>query len=228
MNLTRVASTAIYTAPAPETLAFLLYDASAPPATIPLESTWAASGTPAAVGYYLFLTSPPTPATLEKQLRAALPATAPTASGCVWAVNDGDPITVAAVLSLTLDAKQEPIVAADTQLPSGDPPFGFAAGTIVKASIGEGVLVLTHPSVAGAYGARSGVSISLTGSITRCASFTGLVSLEAPNGDSALKYIASVEVDPLASGGSTVIGDFGGTLVLTKDAGGYRISDVDY
>lgn len=215
MILNRIASTAIYAAPQGETLAFLLYNNAAPPPTLTLGSTWTAD----AIGYYLFLTTPPAAvdaAVLERQIRAALQPSAPVATGVLWAINDDVSFTMAAILPIAFDKKQRRIVTVDTQIPSGVPPLGVAAGTVVTAAKDNSTLLL------------SGVSIALTGPSTRCASFTGLFSIVPPDDSSALKNIVTVQVDPLAEGGSTCIGGFDPTLVLNSGPAGYFISDVDY
>jgi hypothetical protein len=232
-TLGQVGSTSIYLAPAGETLAFLLYGSGTPPKSVQLVDTWAATGTPPAPGYYLFLTNPPTPsnaAALESALRAALPPDPPTASGCAW-VTDGKSFQLNAVFVFSLDDHQHPILAADTPLPSGAPSLAFAAGTSVFALPADGEptsLVLSHPPLKEAYRAGpAGVTISLLGPLTRRATCTGLWTLFPPSGDSAVKNLVTVQIDPLAAGGgSTEIGIPGPTLVLTKSASGYTISDV--
>jgi hypothetical protein len=233
MQLTQVGATAIYTAPAPETLAFLLFGSAAPPQTLPLADTWATTGTPPAPGYYLFLAKPPasmSPTSLEKQLRDALPKATPAATGCVWADNSQNPITVVQQLPLALDTKsKQPIVPQDVQLnlPEGLIPVGFSGGTAVFASIDNGApnaLLFSRPTMPGTDTPRpGGVTLSLLGPNTRLLTFTGLMSIQPAGPDQAVKNLIAATVDLLDPFGpnNKILQQ---TIILSKDTTGYRIA----
>jgi hypothetical protein len=231
MQLTQVGATAIYTAPAPETLAFLLFGQTPPPQTVLLADTWAATGSPKAPGYYLFLARPPasmSPTSLEKQLRDALPKTPPTATGCVWADNSQSPITMIQQLPLTLSG-QQPVVPQDVQLnlPLGLTPVGFSGGTAVFASMNNGApnaLLFSHPTMAGTDTPRpAGVTLSLLGPNTRMLTFTGLMSIQPAGPNQAVKTLIAATVDLLDpfGPGNKILHQ---KIVLSKDAGGYHIA----
>jgi len=212
VTLTRSGSTLIYTAPAEESLVYLLYSSAAPPATLSLEETWTNTG------YYLFLTTPPVDAAaLERSVRAAI-AAPPQATGFLWAFNDAPSFDVAAILNVAFNAKNQRVVAADTNIPSGIPPLGIGGGKVIAPSKDYSTISV------------SGITIALTGPLARTLTFSGLFTLGAmPDGDSAVKNIVSVEVDPLGdSEGSATVGGFGPTLVLSSGPKGYAIGDIEW
>lgn len=213
-------------------LAFYLWGQPSPPSTLPLAETWATAGPPAQPGYYLFLTTPPTPANaaaLETNLAAALQA--PVASSCVWANDDGPRLRNLAVLSIAAAANASPVVASSVSfaLPPGVPTVGFAAQTPVSAITGAGgdplVLVFgTPPIPLMPAAATGGVFLPLIGQLSGCLTFSGLMSVPPQTTNkSAVKQWVKMQLDPLNVFGPRTRGTFAGrTIVLSQGKAGYR------
>ena len=242
-----VESTSLYqpAQPAPgENMLFLLWDAGAHPATIPLENTWAASGPPVSVGYFLFLNVLPAAGTfaafeqtIRKLLIAALePLTALVTSGFAWVVYDlkTQTPTIQTLLKTKLDNSQHPVVDGDTELVllRGQKRVGFSDGTPLFATAPRGSItdfVSTYPVLAGAQTPQqTGVALPMTGGLVGCVRFAGLVNLPNLREDasSARKTLVDVAIDPLHP--LDTKRNFkrftGNNFILTQDGNTYSIS----
>ncbi len=204
--LQRVQTTTLYQPAQPgpdENLYFLRWQTDAAPQSIPLEETWAESGLPPTSGYFLFLDAPPADASsFEQAVRKMLPA--PTTTAFAWAVAGSTP-SVQTLLKTKLNDSDQPCVDGDTQLSSlpGAKGVGFADGSPVLAARVGGLLVgfvVTYPPLEGAQTpAPSGVSLPMTGDFVGCVQFAGLTDAlggQAAGGESALKTLVSVSIDP--------------------------------
>jgi hypothetical protein len=232
-------TTALYQPARPgrnENMFFLRWATDAPPPTIPLEKTWAKSGTPPEVGYFLFLDAPPAGArAFEQAMRDSLPA--PTASAFAWVVT-GPPASVLTLLKtrLSQDQSNAPRVDGDTQLNlalPGQESVGFGDGSPILASSTGGLVhgfVVTYPSLPGAQPpTASGVSLPMAGDFVGCVQFAGLKDTPhdaGASGDSAVKALVTVSIDPLHPLDTTrnQLTFTGASFLLTQDANGYHIS----
>jgi hypothetical protein len=226
-------TTALYQPAQPgrnENLFFLRWATDAPPATIPLEKTWAESGTPPDVGYFLFLDAPPAGAqAFEQVMRGSLPA--PTASAFAWVVT-GPPVSVLTLLKTRLSQSGAPCVDGDTQLNlslPGQESVGFGDGSPILASYSGGLIdgfVVTYPPLAGAHPpTASGVSLPMTGDFVGCVRFAGLKGAGGGAGG-VVKALFNVSIDPLNQLDTTRNEETftGASYILTRDANGYHIS----
>lgn len=230
-------TTALYQPAQPgrsENLFFLRWATDAPPATLPLEKTWAESGTPPDVGYFLFLDAPPAGASaFEQSMRDTLPA--PTASAFAWVVT-GPPASVLTLLKTRLSPNQTgaPCVDGDTQLKlalPGQESVGFGGGSPILASYSGGLIdgfVVAYPPLAGAHPpAASGVSLPMAGDFVGCVQFAGLKGAAAgAGGVGAVKALVGVSIDPLNPLDTTrnKVTFTGASFILTQDTNGYHIS----
>jgi hypothetical protein len=245
--LKRIAATALFKPPAQAAggaFLFMRLNPADVPQQLPLDETWATTGTPAALGYYIFLKTTPADsdaASFESQLRALLPGVAPTASSFVWVkynpnVTPGANVKVQFIVPLSLDVEKRPRVAANVvvPLPPGMPAIAFGDGTLVLPSLdGDGflrALVCTYPSLPGAQNpAGSGITIPLTDASVGCLRFDGMISLPRKDGvgaHGAIKSLVNVQRDPLdpfdPSRNSTII--TGLNYFLSHDQNGYHLS----
>lgn len=215
-----------------ENLYFLRWDTKAPALPIPLEDTWAESGTPPTSGYFLFLDAPPADATsFEQALRKIL--SAPTTTAFAWAVSAPTP-TVQTLFKTRLNDSNKPCVDGDTQLAllPGSKGVGFGDGSPILAADAGGFIggfVITYPPGAGAQApAPSGVSLPLTGACVGCVQFAGLTdSFDAqPGGASALKTLVNVSIDPHRPLDTkrTYETFTGANFILTQDGNSYFIT----
>jgi hypothetical protein len=217
-----------------ENLLFLRMAGGTPPKTIPLEETWAESGTPPHVGYFLFLDAQPTDAkAFEEEIKGSLPA--PTASAFAWVVT-GSPLSVLTLLKTKLNSLNAPCVNGDTQLNlalPGQASVGFGDGSPILAASSDGIIkgvVVTYPPLAGAQPPSvSGVMLPLAGDYVGCVRFVGLTP--APGGasafgDSVVKALVIVSLDPLnpLDTSRNRVTFTGASFILTRDANGYHIS----
>lgn len=217
-----------------ENLYFLRWETDAPPPSIPLEETWAESGLPSTSGYFLFLNAPPPDASsFEQALRKVLPA--PTTTAFAWAVA-GPTASVQTLLKTKLNDSGQPCIDGDTQLAllPGSKGVGFADGSPVLAANVGGLIVgfvVTYPPLKGAQApAPSGVSLLMTGDFVGCVQFAGLTDAlggQAVGGESALKTLVSVSIDPHRPLDPKRTYEIftGENFILTQgDGGGYSIS----
>jgi hypothetical protein len=194
--------------PAPgEAMWFLLWSQTDPPSQLTLEQTWSESGPPAAPGYFLFLNElPPSGSAdkFEKKVRDLLPAT--TLAGFSWVVYTPktEDVKVGTRVGLELDSGNRPVVDADTSitLPPGMTTLGVGKGAPVTASTTGGFVdafVVGYPPQWGAQSYRGGgLNLPMTGNFVGCLQFRGLVNAaEGTGGPSALKSLATVQIDPL-------------------------------
>jgi hypothetical protein len=245
--LTRIAATALFKPPtqvAGGAFLFMRLNPTGVPQQLPLDDTWATTGTPTALGYYLFLKTVPTDsdaANFESQLRSLLTGDAPTASSFVWLKYNpkgtpGANVKIQFTVPLSLDVEKRPRVAANVvvPLPQGMPAIAFGDGTLVLPSLdGDGflrALVCTYPSLPGAQNpAGSGITIPLVDAGIGCLRFDGLISLPGKDGGSAngaTKALVNVQRDPLDpfdfSRNFTTL--TGLNYFLSHDQNGYHIS----
>jgi hypothetical protein len=201
--LAQIGSTALYRAGGPETFVFLRWSPPDEP-TLPLDETWAARGSPPAVGYYVFLLAVPgatDAVALETALRAALPE--PRATGIVWArFTPPSALDVVGELVVLLDVDDVPVVAADTtvRFPPGMPEFSFVPGMAV---VGRGGPSLDALAVVPRRGllrkpaaSAPGVTVPLLGGLSGCLSFDALQE-SIVVGYQSNKALAAVLLDPL-------------------------------
>jgi hypothetical protein len=209
--LQQVASTALYqpqqTEPG-ENLLFLRWEANKPPALIPLEDTWAESGTPPIVGYFLFLNVLPAvsdaPA-FEQQMRKTLPNPGASAFAWVTYAPQSKKTNVQTLLKTKLNTSKNPCIDGDTQLVllPGQQSVGFSDGALVFAIYEDGFVsgfVVTYPPLSGANTpGKLAVSLPMNGNLVGCVAFEGLTNaIGAPSGNvSALKTLVRVAIDPL-------------------------------
>jgi hypothetical protein len=240
VTLQRVKSTSLYQPEQPgngENLFFLLWDASAPPASIPLEDTWAASGTPRSVGYFLFLNVLPAGgdvAAFEQDIRKLLPN--PITSAFVWVVYTPGPnsANVKTLLKTKLNASQNPCVDGDTELVllPGQKRIGFSDGALIFALASGGLItgfVSSYPTLAGAQAPGTlGVALPMIGGLVGCVRFGGLINFAALSADSssARKTLVEVAIDPLHP--LDIQRNFerftGEDFILSQDGNSYSIS----
>jgi hypothetical protein len=234
--LQQVPTTTLYQPAQPgpgENMYFLRWETDAPPQTIPLEETWAESGLPPTSGYFLFLEAPPSNApSFEQAIRKILPA--PTTTAFVWALA-GPAASVQTLLKTKLNDSGQPCVDGNTQLAllPGSKGVGFAEGSPVLAADVGGIIlgfVVTYPPLEGAQApAPSGVSLPMTGDFVGCVQFAGLTDAlagQAGVGESALKTLVSVSIDPHRPLDPKRTYEIftGENFILTQGDGGYSIS----
>jgi len=225
----------LYTGPGTP-LVFLLWDnTGSGPAEVPLDDTWSSSGPPVQLGYYLFLTTPPTAAnasTLESTLRGFLQA--PVATSCVWAGNaNPSKLRNVTVLPITVSPNEVPTVAQATALtvPRGVPTVGFGGGMPVVGQLD--IVITDNGEIAGLIGllfvistpsGSAQISLPLLGSLTGCLRFTGLVTMGGQTSPtSAVKQLVNMQLDPLNVFGPRTHGTFTGySVVLAQGKKGYR------
>ena len=210
LAFTQVTGTCLYQAGTTQTLVFLRWNTTSPPASLTLEEVWAASGPPGTPGYLVFLNSwsVSSASTLETTLRAVL--TSPVGTGFVWAsvAAAGTPpvVTVQTCLATKLNGDNLPCVDGNTPLAGlpGGPKVGFSDRSPVTASEEDGCItgfVITNPPM-GTTPPPSGrgVSLPMAGTGIGCVQFSGLV--DAPGRaqagvTQACKAAVSVSIDPL-------------------------------
>lgn len=204
-SLVRIPDTTLYK-PAQlspdEAMVFLLWDTTAPPATIELSDTWSDSGPPAKVGYYVFLNAIPPNASaksFESALRADLDA--PAATGFVWARYDApSKAEVQTAVVLKMNGANRPVIADNVtmQLPAGVETLGFGADAPVTASGSIDNFVVAYPPLKGANSPRGpGIRIGISLGSVGCLGFSGLVNVNPPEGERVLKTMVAVQIDPI-------------------------------
>lgn len=169
--------------------------------TIPLEDTWAASGSPNKPGYFLFLNAPPENAkAFEDEIKKLLP-TAPTTSAFAWATSGAAPSVQTLVKTKLNNSK--PCVDGNTELslPPGLEEVGFTDNSPVLSIMTNGFItgfVVTHPALTSPQANPLGLILPMTGSFVGCVQFQGLTSQFAgpPVDESALKNLVNVSIDP--------------------------------
>ncbi|HKS08902.1 MAG TPA: hypothetical protein VJS13_05095 [Pyrinomonadaceae bacterium] len=195
-------TTSLYepTSPGPgENLRFLATTAASE--LIPLEDTWADSGSPNIRGYFLFLNAPPADARLfEEEIKKLLPE-APTTSAFAWATNGALP-SVQTLVKTKLNNSQ-PCVDGNTELAllPGLGSVGFTDNSPVLSIKVDGFItgfVVTHPALTNPQPNPLGLLLPMTGSFVGCVQFQGLTSQFAgpPVDESALKNLINVSIDP--------------------------------
>lgn len=200
--LKRVGITSLYepTSPGPGEQMRFLANTNATE-TIPLEKTWAASGSPPIPGYFLFLNAPPeNPQAFEDEIKKLLPA-APTTSAFAWATAGASP-AVQTLVKTKLN-NSAPCVDGNTELllPPGLETIGFADNSpvlsIVTGSFITG-FVVTHPALTNPQPNPQGLILPMTGAFVGCVQFQGLTSqfAEPPLDESAVKNLVNVSIDP--------------------------------
>jgi len=168
---------------------------------IPLEDTWADSGSPNVPGYYLFLNAPPADARLfEDEIKKLLPP-APTTSAFAWATSGAAPSVQTLVKTKLNNSK--PCVDGNTELslPPGLESVGFTDNSPVLSIKSDGFItgfVVTHPALTSPQQNPLGLILPMTGSFVGCVQFQGLTSrfVGAPLDESALKNLVNVSIDP--------------------------------
>ena len=198
---------------------------------IPLEDTWAASGSPAVPGYFLFLNAPPAdPRLFEDEIKKLLPP-APTASAFAWATSGAAP-AVQTLVKTKLNNSQ-PCVDGNTELslPPGLESVGFADNSPVLSIATDGFVtgfVVTHPALTSPQPNPQGLILPMTGAFVGCVQFQGLTSrfAGAPLDESALKNLVNVSIDP--HNPLDVLRNYmrftGAQYVLTQSGDSYSIS----
>jgi hypothetical protein len=169
--------------------------------TIPLEDTWAESGSPIAPGYFLFLNAPPADARVfEDEMKKLLPS-APPASAFAWATSGASPSVQTLVKTKLNNSK--PCVNGNTELslPPGLESVGFTDNSPVLSLKTGGFItgfVVTHPALTSPQANPLGLMLPMTGSFVGCVQFQGLTSQFAgpPSDESALKNLVNVSIDP--------------------------------
>jgi len=184
---------------------FLLWDPPNPGARtpIPLAQTWADTGPPASIGYYVFLPSIPDSdqalTELEEKLRSAEP-TPPTITGFGWIqFTPGTDLVINGWVQLALNQDQHPIVAenVDITLPAAMLPFCFPKNlsviSIMDAGDLSGLAMTTPLPLPGA--PALGVTIPLTGALTGAICFAAFPR-SFVSGDSTIKDLTAVCLYP--------------------------------
>ena len=168
---------------------------------IPLENTWAESGSPIVPGYFLFLNAPPQNARVfEDEIKKLLPL-APTTSAFAWATSSVAP-SVQTLVKTKLNNSQ-PCVDGNTELSllPGLESVGFTDNSPVLSITTDGFItgfVVTHPALTNPQQNPRGLILPMTGSFVGCVQFQGLTSQLAgePIDESALKNLVNVSIDP--------------------------------
>lgn len=200
--MTRIGDSALYAPAKGLTWLFLLWDVTDPPPSIPLTDTWSEQGSPARLGWYVFVSATPDrahAAGLERALRDALPV--PVATGLAWVGEDaGSGLDLRGAVAVRSDDQGRPVVAADAPitLPPELLTLGFLAGmrlALRHEETGEpNGVIATRP----AYDDQpwTGVVVPLTGSLAGCLTLTALLESTVEH-DHSTKLAADVRVDPL-------------------------------
>jgi len=207
--LVRSGGTTFYQSQSPgpgETMLFLLWNTTSPPATIPLEQTWSSSGVPASLGYFLFLNKIPDASVLaafEASIRKDL--ATPAATSFAWVIYAlGKPPVISTLLPVGPNASKAPVVAQDVPLalPPGMEGLGLAQNAPVLASENADFLTgftITYPPLAGSDPpSAQGIDLPMTGAAVGAIRFAGLVNAGPVKvQDKALKSLVLVQIDPL-------------------------------
>lgn len=245
--LTRITPTSLFKPPTPAAIGaflFLRWDVTAVPEQLSLDETWAANGTPLALGYYVFLNTAPAgsnAADFESQLRALLPNVPPTATSFVWVeYTEGGPtgttVKIRCTVPMSLDTEKHPRVATNVvvPLPAGALAIAFDEGTLVLPSTdAQGflqALAFTYPALPGAQNPTgAGITIPFAGTGVGCLRFQGLISLpgnDRGDADDAVKALVNVQRDPLNPFDPTrnFMTLTGQSYVLSHDQSGYHLA----
>jgi len=209
--LERVQSTSLFQPrdPGPgENLLFLRWDRTNVPASLPLEKTWANTGTPTDAGYFLFLNIlPPSDevASFETEIIKMLPA--PTTSAFAWVsyVLKNKLTSIQTLLKTKLNDDDEPSVEGNTELVllPGQKRVVFGDGSSILANLADGFIdgfVITYPPITGTQSSGTlGVTLPFVGSLVGCVLFPGLINSLSGRRDaeSARKTLVTVSIDPL-------------------------------
>lgn len=223
-----------------EHLLFLYTGAAPVSSTLFLDQTWADSGPPQYVGYYLFVDQLPLDfATFEKEVQAMLPDTAVTTE-IAW-VRVGKPASLFCHATTRLNG-DVPVIDNNVivTLPPGQLALGFADNSVVRLNAdGQGNMTglsITYPHQA-AQGIEpasfppDGIGISLSmmqaSGAVGCLSFSAMLAV-SDDEDNALKALFNVLIDPLEPFGPrnrrTQTGE---SFILRKESDRYIISRTD-
>ncbi len=226
VDLAQIGSSALYAPASGGRFVFLRWDGANPPASIQLAATWASSGPPAAEGWHVLVTAPPSAAAaaaFESSLRGVLAAS----RGFAWAITPPATFALAGQVPIGLDLAGKPIVASDSPiaLPRGITQLTFSGGLALTAVDPPDLTGISAAAPAGNPG--PGIVVALAGDAPGCVRLRGLL-YSTVVGDRSRKDLAEVQLDPLApfDPDRTKITPLGLEYELIHDAGGYLLKDA--